>query len=78
MWNISHNQIGYIVGANERTQRLELSSKTTQKLTPTHEHIIRSAPKQFQDEIATDPRYTSGLLRGAIITEAKEGGGLFF
>lgn len=49
---MSHTQIGHIVGAEERTDRLLLSNNLTQKLTPTHEQIIRRAPEQFQDDIA--------------------------
>ncbi len=43
--------ISYIVGADERTEKVRRAN-SKQKLTPKHERIIRRAPKQYQDDIA--------------------------
>lgn len=52
MWQISQQQISDIIRADERTERIQFNCKTTQKLSPTHEHIIRRAPEPFQDDVA--------------------------
>ena len=51
MFGIVHAQIGYIVGAEARTEKLSVTDKS-QKLSPAHEQVLRKAPKPLQDKIA--------------------------
>ena len=51
MFGIVQAQIGYIVGAEERVERLSLSDNS-QKLSTAHEQVLRKAPKHLQDKIA--------------------------
>ena len=52
MWSVSQQQISNIVGADKRTENLQLTCKTSEKLLPSHEELIRRAPEPFRDEIA--------------------------
>ena len=51
MFGIVQAQVGYIVGAEERVERLSLSDNS-QKLSTAHEQVLRKAPKPLQDKIA--------------------------
>ena len=51
MFGVEQGQIGYIVGAEERVERLSLSDNS-QKLSTAHEQVLRKAPKPLQDKIA--------------------------
>jgi len=51
MWGINKAQVSYIVGAEDRAEKVR-PANSNQKLTPKHERIIRRAPKEVQDKVA--------------------------
>lgn len=53
MWGVPQSQISYIVGADERTEKISPGDNSKQKLTPKHERIIRRAPEKYQDQVAS-------------------------
>ena len=53
MFGLTKSMISRIAGAKERTDRIKAKGVvTTQALMPTHEEVIRTAPKPLQDKIA--------------------------
>ena len=50
MWGVSQQQISNVVGAKERTEKIQPGCKI--ELTPKHEQVIRKAPEELQDKIA--------------------------
>jgi len=50
MFGVEQGQIGRVIGALERTERVCVTHNV--KLTPAHEQVLRKAPKPLQDKIA--------------------------